>query len=150
MMNSQDSVEIRRSAMEFDDAIEKKDFEKMIAAFTEDCEIQLLGIILRGKEGVRRWLAWLFTYIVQLEFKPVTIIIDGDTFFEEFVMIGTLQDGSVVESKQAEVLVYQDYKIKSLKLYFDRLDFAAAVANGFFSKRVTQMLIKRSIEGLVE
>ena len=149
MSNVQDPERIREVAMEFDSAIEAKDIEKMVDAFTDNCEIELLNVKLVGKDGVRRWLDWLFTHLTSIVFDPVVIIVDGDTFFEEFIARGTLHDGRVIESKQAEVLIYENYKIKSLRLYFDRLDFADAVADGFFAKKVTQMLIKRSLEGLV-
>ncbi len=135
--------------MEFDVAIENRDIEMMVNAFSDDCEIELLGVVLKGKDGVRKWLEWLFTHLVEVKFDPVIIMVEGDVFFEEFVVRGTLQDGRVVESKQAEVLIYEDYKIKSLRLYFDRLDFVDAVVDGFISKRIVRMLIKRSLEGLV-
>jgi len=135
--------------MEFDNAIEKRDIEMMVNAFTDDCEIELLGVVLKGKDGVRTWLDWLFTHLVKVKFIPSIIIVENNIFFEEFVLMGTLQDGSVVESKQSEVLVYEDYKIKSLRLYFDRLDFVNAVVKGFVSKRIVNILISRSLEGLV-
>ncbi len=146
---NQDSDKIREVAMEFDNAIEKRDIEMMVNAFTDDCEIELLGVVLKGKDGVRTWLDWLFTHLVKVKFIPSIIIVENNIFFEEFVLMGTLQDGSVVESKQSEVLVYEDYKIKSLRLYFDRLDFVNAVVKGFVSKRIVNILISRSLEGLV-
>jgi ketosteroid isomerase-like protein len=146
----QDTDRIREVAMDFDNAIEARNIDLMVEAFTDDCEIELLGITLHGKDGARKWADWLINSVPDITFTPVTILVDGNVFFEEFLVTGTLPNGTVVESKQAEVLVYKNYKIKSLRLFFDRLDFADLVADGFFSKRVIGMIKSRSLRGLVE
>jgi ketosteroid isomerase-like protein len=139
---------IRKVAAAFDDALTNRNIEEITSAFADDCEIRLLGVKLTGKEGVKEWLNWLFKHLSSIEFVPVTIMVEGNVFFEEFIVRGTLPDGKALESKQAEVLIYEDYKIKSLRLYFDRLDFAEAVARGPISRRVVGVLIRRSLEGL--
>lgn len=135
--------------MEFDNAIESKDIDHMVSFFVDDCEIELMGITLSGKDGARRWLEWLFGSLAGVKFKPVIIMVEGNVFFEEFILVGTLPNGKVVESKQSEVLVYEDYKIKSLRIYFDRLDFAEVVAKDFISRKIVSTLISRSLKGLV-
>ena len=139
---------IRKVAMDLDNALEARDTEIVLSCFADDCEIELLGVKLVGKEGAGKWLDWLYGHLVTVRFLPITIMVDGDTLFEEFVLKGRLQDGHEVESKQAEVLVYEDYKVKSLRLYFDRLDFADAVAKGFISKAIVRQVIKASLKDL--
>ena len=135
--------------MDLDNAIESRDIDHIVSFFADDCEIELMGVTLSGKNGARRWLEWLFDTLVEVKFKPVVIMVENSTFFEEFLLVGTLPNGKVVESKQSEVLVYENYKIKSLRVYFDRLDFADVVAEGFISKRIVRTLISRSLRGLV-
>ena len=149
MTIGQEEDRIRQVAMDFDNAIESKDIDHMISFFADDCEIELMGIRLVGKKGTRKWLEWLFDTLVEVRFKPITIMVEGNVFFEEFVLEGTLPNGKIVESKQSEVLVYENYKIKSLRVYFDRLDFADVVAEGFISKKIVKTLISRSLRGLV-
>ena len=149
MVHNQSSDMIRKVALDLDNAIESKSIELILSSFTDDCEIELLGTKLTGKEGVRRWLIWLYAHLDEVRFSPVTIMVDGNTFFEEFVMQAKLHDGPIVQSKQAEVIVYEDYKIKSLRLYFDRLDFADAVARGPISKAIVRQLVKTSLKGLI-
>lgn len=43
---------IRKVAVELDNAIERRDTEAISACFANDCEIELLGIRLTGKQGV--------------------------------------------------------------------------------------------------
>ena len=113
-----------------------------------DCEIELLGMKLTGKEGARKWLNWLYSHANEIELVPVTIMVDGDTFFEEFIAEAKLHNGVVIRSKQAEVLLYENYKVKNLRLYFDRLDFADSVTKGFIGKAIVRQLIKTSLKGL--
>ncbi|MBW1713553.1 MAG: nuclear transport factor 2 family protein [Deltaproteobacteria bacterium] len=140
--------QIKQIAMAFDQAIESLDLESALSYFADDCRIELLGIVLSGQDGARKWLQWLFGNLAQIKFEPVTIMVQDGVFFEEFVIQARLDDGRQVRSKQSEVLVYEKDKIKSLRLYFDRLDFADLVARGFVSRTIVRRLIKASLKGL--
>ncbi|MBK5113061.1 MAG: nuclear transport factor 2 family protein [Candidatus Heimdallarchaeota archaeon] len=141
---------IKSAAMDFDNAIEKMDIDELVEFFTDDCEVIVLDEILKGKNGVRKFFNWLFANIVRIKFDPVNIMVKNDVFFEEFTVKAKLPDGTSVVSNQAEVLVYENYKIKSLRLYFDRLDFANAIATDFISKGIIKTIVKRSLKGLRE
>ncbi len=141
---------IRTEAEALDKALEEKDLDSIAEFFSEDCELELLGIVLKGKKGVRRWLSWMYQQVMQYSLTPVVILIDGSVFFEEFLVRATLPDGATAESKQSEVLIYNhEYKVKSLRLYFDRLDFADAVARDALSRFVVGTLKRRSTRGLI-
>jgi len=141
---------IREVAKDLDDTLETKDNGKILEFFADDCEVELLGVTLKGKDGVRKWLDWKYQHVSNYELVPVVIMIEGDVFFEEFLVKAKLPNGIKLESKQAEVLVYdEDYKVKSLRLYFDRLDFADAITKDPISKYIVRRLIKISLKGLV-
>jgi ketosteroid isomerase-like protein len=142
--------EIRRVAVALDNAIENKDPDAVIACFADDCEIELLRHSLVGKAGVKKWFSWLFKNIWQIKFQPVKIMAEGNTLFEEFIIRARLRSGSEVKSKQAEVLIFENDKIKSLRLYFDRLDFADTLTKDPVSKAVLSRIIKKSLEGLTD
>ena len=147
MVNTQ-PTEIKKLAMAFDKALENKDLEKVIDNFTDDCEIELLSIQLSGKEGATKWFNWIYKHISEIKFLPITIMVEGNTFFEEFKVIAKFHDGEKVQSKQAVVLEFENLKIKRLRLYFDRLDFAGSVAKDIISKTIISELLKKSLEGL--
>lgn len=149
MRTQQSRRMILRSAQDLDDAIERKDKDTIVSMFDEDCEIELLGVILKGRAGVRRWLAWLYDNLVSIKLTPITIMVERDVFFEEFVVEAKLINGAEISSKQSEVLVYAKNKVKSLRLYFDRLEFAGAVANDIFSRALVSKIIKLSLKGLL-
>lgn len=136
--------------MALDNAIENKDPDAVIACFADDCEIELLRHSLVGKAGVKKWFGWLFKNIRQIKFQPVKIMAEGNTLFEEFIIRARLHSGPEVKSKQAEILIFENDKIKSLRLYFDRLDFADTLTKDPVSKAVLSRIIKKSLEGLTD
>jgi ketosteroid isomerase-like protein len=140
---------IRKVAMDFDNAIESKNIEEALSAFSPDCVIELFGIRIQGLESAKKWIKWLYTHLDRISFEPITIMVEDNIFFEEFIVHGTLHNGKKIKSSQAEVLVYENYKIKSLRIYFDRLDFIESIVDGFISKRIVKSLVNRSLEGLV-
>ena len=121
-------------AKELDDAIEGRDIESVVKAFTEDCSIELFGVTLKGTAGVRRWLDWFYDKLEHVRLTPITIMIEGNTFFEEFLIEAKLKSGGEVRVKQSEVLEYEWGRVRSLRLYFDRLEFADAIARDFLTR----------------
>jgi ketosteroid isomerase-like protein len=140
--------EIREVALALDRALEGKDLQAIIKKFAEDCEIKLLGVKLFGIEGVRKWFNWLYNHVAKLKLSPVTIMVEGNTFFEEFIVEATFHGEEKVRFNQAEVMVFENLKIKSLRLYFDRLDLSSSVAKDVISKTIVKQLVKKPLEGL--
>jgi hypothetical protein len=79
---------------------------------------------------------------------PITIMVDGDVFFEEFIVKAKVKDGKELKVKQAEVLVWYEDKIKSLRLYFDRLELADAFISNLLERMMVNQLVKESFKGL--
>jgi ketosteroid isomerase-like protein len=142
------SKNIREVAMAFDKALENKDLEAIMDKFADNCKIELLNAKLRGREGAKKWVDWLYQHVAEIKFFPVTIMVEGNTFFEEFIVKAKFNDGEEAHSNQAVVLVFEDLKIKSLRMYFDRLDFSGAVAKDVISKTIVREIEKKSLEGL--
>lgn len=143
----QSEASIRRAAALLDDALEAGDIDAVVGCFSVDCAIELLGVRLRGREGVRRWLDWVFAHVERIEFAPRVIIVEGATFIEEFGVAGTLRNGRRLESQWAEILTYKDDLVTSLRLYFNPLDFAPAlgVAGRFVGSSAVRMA-RRGLE----
>lgn len=148
-MGDQDPDRIRAVAMQLDDALEAMDKEKVLGFFAEDCEIRFLGKTVRGRDGVMKWLDWMEAKgMTAMKLTPVNIQVIGDTFLEEFKAKAVLADGTEIEAEQCEVLIYEDYNVKSLRLYFDRLQYAPMVAKNFVERGVIKRLDKMTFEGL--
>jgi ketosteroid isomerase-like protein len=145
----QNPKEIRKRAKMLDDAIEEGNVEEVVSYFCGDCEIELLGVKLTGKEGLRKAFGWMYKYLKKMVLVPITIMVDGDVFFEEFIAKAKVKGGKELQVKQAEVLVWEDYKVKSLRLYFDRLQLADAFTSNVLEQMMVKQLIKASFKGLV-
>ena len=147
MTSNQSSIRIRKAAKALDDAVEKHDTEFVLSCFLDDCEIEIFGIVLKGKDHLKKALNWLYELVGEIKFEPIVIMIDGDVFFEEFILKGD-KGGKKLEVKAAEVLIYKNYKVKTLRLYLDRLQVADIILEGFFEKFVVNMINKKSLKGL--
>jgi ketosteroid isomerase-like protein len=144
------SDQIRKAAKLLDDAVEKQNIEEILSCFADDCDIELLGVKLSGKAGLRKALGRMFMYFKEISFTPVTIMIEGDAFFEEFIFRAKSRTGKDIEMKQAEVLIYDpDYQVRSLRLYFDRLEFADAITSNILERIAIKRLIKASVKELL-
>ena len=144
-----DASRIRDLAKALDDAIEKEDAEQVLSFFAEDCETELIGLRLEGRQGLKRALDWMYKHVTNITLSPITIIIDGGAFFEEFLVKGETHKGKRLEVKQAEVLIYnEDYLVTSLRLYFDRLLLADTFTTNIVDRILLNKVIKSSLKGL--
>jgi ketosteroid isomerase-like protein len=113
------TIQIRKYAKVLDDAIKRRNVEEIVSCFSNDCEVELLGIKLNGKDGLNKAIGWMFRYLNEIVLIPVTIMVTGDVFFEEFMVKAKVKGGKEIQVKQAEVLDYNDvYKVKSLRRNF--------------------------------
>ncbi|UCG95452.1 MAG: nuclear transport factor 2 family protein [archaeon] len=148
-MAKQSGAKIRKVAMELDEALEKGDADKVLKFFDKGCEIEFLGNRLKGKEEAGKWVKWLSGNFSRIKFKPITIMVEGDKFFEEFEMKAKFHDGREVSSRLAEVLVFRDYKVKKLRLYFDMMDFMQS-GGTVIRKMLIKKLVSKAMKGLKE
>jgi ketosteroid isomerase-like protein len=120
----QTETSIRQAAAQLDRALEAGDVERVVAYFDPECEIELLGVRLRGHDGVRRWLGWISAHAGSIAFTPRVISVQGDTLVEEFEVAVSFSRGRRVRSRWAEVLTYRADLVTSLRLYFNPIDLA--------------------------
>ncbi|TXT56932.1 MAG: hypothetical protein BAJATHORv1_20530 [Candidatus Thorarchaeota archaeon] len=135
---------------ELGDAVESMEIERIASMFTEDCRIKILNVELEGREGVRAWLNWLFRNLVSISFESITAFVKDNIFYEEFLVIGTMRNDEVITSRQAEIIEVdkEEMKIKSLRLYFDSMDFIDSLATDPITRWSARRLRERSREGL--
>ena len=149
MSLNQNPEEIRKYAKALDDAIERGDIEEVMSYFCDDCDVELLGVRLTGKDGLRKAFSWIYKYLNKMVLVPVTIMVDGGVFFEEFIVKAKAKGDKELQVRQSEVLVYDNYKVKSLRLYFDRLELADAFTSNVLEQMMVKQIVKASLKGLV-
>ncbi|MBN1375017.1 MAG: nuclear transport factor 2 family protein [Dehalococcoidia bacterium] len=135
-------------AKALDDAIEKHAIEEIVSYFTEDCEIQLPGIRLTGHGGLRKAIVWMYKYLKEITLIPITIIIHDNIFFEKFIVKAKVS-GGYIEVRQTEVLIYEnDYRVSSIRLYFDRLELGQAFSSNPIDRILIREVNKAALKGL--
>ncbi len=149
MNEYQSKDKIIKLAEELDNDLELQEVDKLIPYFSEDCEIEIFGIKLRGIKNLKKWLNWFFNMFDTIKFEPIVIIVEKNIFFEEFIIHVSFKQDKKLSVKVAEVLEYDNYKIKSLRLYLDRLEFADIFTAGSLSKKLVKLIKKRSLKGLI-
>ena len=71
------------------------------------------------------------------------------TSLAEFILPGSLKNGRVVTSNQAEVLTYKDLKLEHLRIHLDQLNSADAMGSGWLSRSIIKQLKTLRTKGLV-
>lgn len=128
MVNEKREKQIIQIAIRFDNDLESRNLERLTSYFADDCQIELLGSTLRGKAGVEKWFHWLFDNIQNLRLVIINVIVKENILFEEFAISAETADGLKIQSRQAEVMEFDPCnRIKTLKLYFDRIDLACTL-----------------------
>jgi hypothetical protein len=149
MESTLDAGKVRQLARALDDAIEKHAIEELVSYFSVECEIQLPGIMLSGHVGLRKAINWMYSYLKEITLIPITIIIKDNVFFEEFIMKAKIRGDKEIQVKQAEVLIYDaDYKVRSLRLYFDRLELGKAFSTNAIDRLIIDKLSRESLKDL--
>jgi hypothetical protein len=149
MNETQDKSRIKQVAADLDNDLESRIIERILPYFAEDCVIEIFGIKLHGISDLKKWLKWFFDLFDTIKFEPRVIMVEDNTFFEEFIIHVSFKDSNKLSVKVAEVLEYKNYKIKSLRLYLDRLEFADAFPAGFLSRKIINLIKRKSLKGLV-
>jgi ketosteroid isomerase-like protein len=146
-METESTRQIRQLARRLDNSIERHDMDAVLSFFTEDCEVTFFGAKVSGKERLQRALRFLFDKLVNIRFEPVTIMVEGETFFEEFRLHAEGPKTESVSIEAAEVLVYDGDKVKSMRLYLDRLQLAGVIVEGMFERKLLHAIEKKTLEG---
>lgn len=144
-----DPEKMRQIAMELDEAIMNRNAEDALSFFHDDCQIEMFGLRLEGSEGARRWIHWLLNELNAMEFIPITIMVQGNSLFEEFTLKAELFDGERLETREAVVLSFRDEKVSGLHLYMDRLEIAEHLRSRFI-RFIVGVVERLSTSGLGE
>jgi hypothetical protein len=148
MHEDRESVERGTLVSLFDRALESRDIHRVIPFFAADCCIELLRQKLTGREGVKKWLGWMYKNLSELSLVTDLVLIQENVVFQEFTLKAKLNAKGILESHQVRVIVFENGKIKNLRAYFDRMDFVEPLAQGFGAKSFVKQLMNLSIKGL--
>jgi ketosteroid isomerase-like protein len=133
---------------EIDRAVQRRDVDAVLKHVADDCVVELVGVRLTGKAGVRRWINWLYRTASTLSFSCDTMSLNGSTVWKEYDVHAKLRNGNSVRAKQVALTEFRGDKVQSIRVYFDRLAYAEGLADDFVSRRIVREMVDRSLEGL--
>ena len=145
-MNKSESM--KKTVRELDKVLETKNLRKGLSLFSKNCKIEMLGIELKGKKGAKKWFNWLFESFFKIKVRNLTVFVQKGKIFKEYVLVATLHNGDTIRSKQSEVIKFQGNKIKTIRLYFDRIDFKDLVADNFMKRIFLDRLVEKPLDNL--
>ncbi len=133
---------------EFVKTMEDGDVEKSLAYFTDNAVWVNPNGTFRGKDELRRYVAWMYSQMKDTKIKECGngIMFQGNKGFFEHEISGT------VEGKKVVVLAFCAYefeggKVKEVRTTMDRLSMAQQVASGL-PKMMVNMIVKQTEKGL--
>ncbi len=134
---------------EFVKTMEDGDVEKSLAYFTEDGVWINPSGTFKGKNELRRYVAWMYGQMKDVKVKECGhgIIAQGNKAFFEHEISGT------TAGKKATILAMCAYefagdKIKEVRTTMDRISLAQQVATGWLPKMMINMVVKQGQKGL--
>jgi ketosteroid isomerase-like protein len=134
---------------EFVKTMEDGDVEKSLTYFTDNAVWINPSGTFRGKDELRRYLAWMSSQVSNTKVKEcgLGIMVQGNKGFFEHEISGTM------EGKKVAILAICAYefeggKIKEVRTAMDRLGMAQQVATGGLAKMMVNMMVKRGQKGL--
>lgn len=139
------------TAERFSELVASNNMDAIVSCFTEDCAIEFLNVKLKGKNGVREWIKWLYGHMSELNFENSITLVDGYLLFRECTLSGKLHNGIKIRSRQAHIVVFDDdCLITNFRYYFDRLDFIESAINRIVAKGVKQTFNQKTLKHLTK
>lgn len=139
---------IENTMRNFIAALVERDVEKTLSFFAEGATYVTPEGTFKGKEELRRYLAWA-AHVPDLTVTDtgIGIMVKGNKAVYEHTLAGTIEG---VKCKWLTICMYEfrNDKIQHLRSVCDRLSIGKQVAQGWFAKRVLNSFIKRAEKGL--
>ncbi len=145
------SDELKNVISGFTEAYMEGDVERTLSFLDEEVVWDAPEGIFRGKEEVKRLLAWSFGTADPVKFiaKGIGIMVNGNRGVYEYTIEGNA-NGMKYETPGVCVYEFNGDKIQGHRVYFDRLSVGSQVAKGWLSKTVVNVFVNRMTKGLAK
>ncbi|MGQ9543195.1 MAG: nuclear transport factor 2 family protein [Candidatus Bathyarchaeia archaeon] len=130
------------------DAIMSNDVERFISFFAEDATLTDAAGILKGPDGLRLWMKWLYSNFSRMILKDKRLIAEGDSAAHEYLLEGATPEGSTVSFSGVAIYEFKDGKIQHIRNFYDVLGIAGQVAKGWMARRAVNSIEEQFKRGL--
>ena len=134
---------------EFVRALVERNVEKALSFFAEDATYMTPEGTFKGKNEVKRYLAWMAKTNSNLTISEtgIGIVVEGDKAVYEHILEGTFQ-GMRWRMPATCVYEFSGDKITKLRTFYDRLSLAKQAAKGWSATRAVNAVIAATEKGL--
>jgi len=135
---------------DFAEAAVKQDVEKRLSLLTEDVVFVYPEGTFKGKEEVKRLLTWQAQLgRINVRDAGVGIMAKGNKAVYEHIVEGQFRETGIrYEAPTIPIFEFSGEKIQQAKWLYDRLTVAKQVANGWFERKVIDLIVNRAEKGL--
>ena len=144
-----DEKKIERIIRDFVDSLEKKDIDRTLSFFTDDATWFTTQGTFKGKEEIKRYVAWMSKSLTGLKFTDdgVVIIVQGNKAVYQSIFDSTYEG---IKIRVSSVCTYEfsGEKIKNHWIINDRLSMAKQAATGPIARKAVNTIVARMEKGL--
>jgi ketosteroid isomerase-like protein len=129
------------------EALRNRDVEKAVSFFADDATMVVPEGTFKGKENVRRRVAWFLQQWSHLEVTEKELILDGNRAAYEYVIEGITREGKR-QFPGIAIYAFGNGKVQEVHDYYDRLSIAHQSAKGWAARRIVGSVIEQMEKGL--
>lgn len=131
------------------DALEKKDIDRALSHFTDDATWFTTQGIFKGKEEIKRYVAWMSKSLMGLKFTDdgVAILIQENKAVYQYIFEYAYEE---IKIRASSICTYEfsGEKIKNHWTINDRLSMAKQAATGPIARKAVNTIVARMEKGL--
>jgi len=129
-------------------AIERKDVEKILSLYVEEATLVTPDGTFEGKEEIRRFWLWQAQSALEATSTETEMIVQGNKLAAEHIIAVTTISGMKWQVPITCIYKFTDGKIQLHRMSYDRLSVAKQAAKGWFAKRLVNSIIRQMEKGL--
>jgi len=129
------------------DSLEKKDIDRALSLLTDDSTWSIPQGTFRGRDEIKRYLAWLGNYDIKFTDDGVGIIIQGNKAAYQSTYDATYK-GTTIKVSNICTYEFSGDRIKNHWTMMDRLSMVKQFATGPIARKVVNSIIAQTEKGL--
>jgi uncharacterized protein (TIGR02246 family) len=149
-LESGENVRIKNIIRNLLEAYNKRDLTSMLSFFADDANYIRSEGTFRGKDEIKRYYTWGYSYYSEVTLTEKSIVVEGDSAVLEWALEGTSirGGGKKAQLQGLDIFEFKNGKVQEVRIYQDRLIVAKQLASGWFEKTIINAVVNRMEKGL--
>ena len=142
--------EIESTIRNFVEALKKKDMDRALSFFTDDATWFTTEGIFKGKDEIKRYLAWILKNLKDIKFSDdgVGIIIQGNKAVYQATAYESNYEGIQIKVNNVTAYEFSGEKINNHWIITDRLSMAKQAAKDPTARKAVNTIVSLMENGL--